>query len=106
MEMIYIVHSWDINMRNYKIKRGHNADINALILEYFNAEGDVEKGVNFNVDGIGKIDIKKERNILSVDIEPPKELSGDYSLIRKWNDFLFDATGKTTKERKKEFGKS
>ena len=24
---------------------------------------------------------------------------------KKWNDFLYDATGKTTKERKKDFGK-
>ena len=29
-------------MRHYKIKRGYNPDINALISTYFNAEGDVE----------------------------------------------------------------
>jgi len=39
------------------------------------------------------------------DIEPPKKVSGDYSVIKKWNEFLFEATGKTTKERKKDFGK-
>jgi len=92
-------------MRYYKIKRGYNPDINSLILDYFDAEGDVEKGIIFTVDGIGKIDMKREKNILSVDIKPPKEICGDYSIIKKWNEFLIDATGKTTKERKKEFGK-
>ena len=92
-------------MRLYKIKRGYNPDFNALISDYFDVEGDIEQGINFTVEGIGKIDIKKEKDILSIDIEPPKEIAGDYSIIKKWNDFLFEATGKTTKERKKEFGK-
>ncbi len=42
---------------------------------------------------------------LFIDIEPPKKISGDYNIIKKWNTFLFEATGKDTKERKKEFGK-
>ena len=94
-----------IKMRLYKIKRGYNPDINSLISDYFGAEGDVEKGILFTVEGIGKIDMKKEKNILSIDIEPPKKIAGDYSIIKKWNEFLFEATGKTTTERKKEFGK-
>jgi len=92
-------------MRLYKIKRGYNPDINALISDYYNADGDVEQGITFTVEGIGKIDMKKENKILSVDIEPPKKLTGDYSIIKKWNEFLYEATGKNTKERKKEFGK-
>lgn len=92
-------------MRIYKIKRGHNRDINLLISDYFGAEGDINQGIIFSVDGIGKIDMKKEKNLLSVNIQPPKEITGDYSIIKKWNEFLFEATGKTTKERKKEFGK-
>lgn len=92
-------------MRLYKIKRGYNPDINALISDYYNADGDVEQGITFTVEGIGKIDMKKEKKILSVDIEPPKKLTGDYSIIKKWNEFLYEATGKNTKERKKEFGK-
>jgi hypothetical protein len=92
-------------MRHYKIKRGYNPDINHLVMDYFGAKGDVEEGISFSVEGIGKIDIKQEKNILMIDIEPPKKVSGDYSIIKKWNEFLFDATGKTTKERKKEFGK-
>ena len=92
-------------MRQYKIKRGHNPDINKLISEYFNAKGDVYNGIKFEVEGIGKIDMKQEKNSLFVEIEPPKNVSGNYSIIKKWNQFLFDATGKTTKERKKEFGK-
>ena len=92
-------------MREYKIKRGHNPDIRGLISEYFGATGDVYKGMTFEVEGIGKIDIKKEKNSLFVDIEPPKKLCGDYSLIKKWNNFLFEATGKDSKERKKEFSK-
>ncbi len=92
-------------MRKYKIKRGHHPDIAALIKEYFGATGDIEKGMKFEVKGIGKIDMKKDNKILIVDIEPPKEVSGDYSIIKKWNKFLFEATGKNTKERKKDFGK-
>ena len=61
--------------------------------------------MKFEVEGIGKIDMKQEKNILSVDIEPPKKVCGDYSIIKKWNAFLFEATGKDTKERKKDFGK-
>jgi hypothetical protein len=92
-------------MREYKIKRGHTANVAALVNEYFGAEGDIYEGINFEVEGIGKIDMKLDKNSLFVEIEPPKTVSGDYSIIKKWNDFLYDATGKTTKERKKDFSK-
>jgi len=92
-------------MREYRIKRGHNPDINALLSDYFGVEGDVSKGVDFEVNPIGKISIRREKSSLFIDTVPPKKVSGDYNIIKKWNDFLFDATGKTTKERKKEFGK-
>jgi len=92
-------------MREYRIKRGHNPDVNKLISEYFGADGDIFQGIKFEVEGIGKIDMKQEKNYLIVDIEPPKTVSGDYSVIKKWNAFLLDATGMDTKERKKEFGK-
>jgi hypothetical protein len=92
-------------MREYKIKRGHNADIEELVSKHFGAEGDITKGMKFEVEGIGKIDMKQEKNSLIIDIVPPKKISGDYSVIKKWNTFLFEATGKNTKERKKEFGK-
>ena len=45
-------------MREYMIKRGHNADVGSLISKYFGAKGDVCKGMKFEVEGIGKIDIK------------------------------------------------
>ena len=92
-------------MREYKIKRGYNPDINGLISDFFGATGDVTKGMEFTVDGIGDISIKQEKTLLIIDIVPPKTICGDYSVIKKWNEFLFKATGKDTKERKKEFGK-
>jgi len=92
-------------MREYRIKRGHNPDVGALIDKFFGVKGDIYSGMKFEVDGIGKIDMKQEKNFLIVDIEPPKTVSGDYSIIKKWNEFLFEATGMNTKERKKEFGK-
>lgn len=92
-------------MREYKIKRGHNPDISSIINEFFGVKGDIYQGMKFEVDGIGKIDIKQEKSCLIVDIEPPKTVCGDYSIIKKWNDFLLEATGKNTKERKKDFGK-
>ena len=92
-------------MREYKIKRGYNPDINDLIDKHFGVKGDVFKGVEFEVEGIGKINMRQEKTSLYVDIEPPKNITGDYNIIKKWNTFLFEATGKTAKERKKEFSK-
>ncbi len=92
-------------MREYKIKRGHNPDLDALITQYFGATGNIGKGMQFSVEGIGAITIRQEKSSLFIDIIPPKTVCGDYSIIKKWNDFLLDATGKDAKERKKEFGK-
>jgi hypothetical protein len=92
-------------MREYKIKRGHNIDLNSLITQYYGAKGDVSQGMKFSVDGIGEVTIKQVKSSLFIDIVPPKTVSGDYNIIKKWNTFLFEATGKDTKERKKEFGK-
>jgi hypothetical protein len=61
--------------------------------------------VRFQADGIGDVTMRQEKNILFVDIVPPKKVSGDYSVIKKWNQFLFEATGKDAKERKKELTK-
>ena len=47
-------------MREYRIKRGHNADINALLTEYFGVKGDVLTGVEFEVPSIGKIMMRRE----------------------------------------------
>ena len=92
-------------MREYKIKRGYDADVGALVSKYFGAKGNITTGMKFEVEGVGKIDIRQEKSSLFVDIEPPKKVCGDYSVIKKWNTFLFEATGKNTKERKKDFGK-
>jgi len=92
-------------MREYRIKRGHDADVGMLVSEYFGATGDIYKGINFQVEGIGKIDMKCEKSSLFVNIKPQMKISSDYEIIKKWNKFLFEATGKTTKERKKDFAK-
>ncbi len=92
-------------MREYMIKRGHNADIGKLVSTYFGAKGDIYKGIEFEVYGIGRIDMRQEKNSLFIDIVPPNKVSGDYSIIKKWNTFLFEATGKDVKERKKDFSK-
>ena len=88
-------------MRRYSIKRGHKPDLNALIKKYFGVEGNVEEGVEFEAEGIGKVYMKKEGNAILVDIIPPEKVTGDYAVLKKWNDFLFEATGRTAKERKK-----
>ena len=92
-------------MREYKIKRGHNADIEKLVSSYFGATGDIHKGITFTTEGIGDVSMKVEKNSLFVDITPPKKVCNDYLIIKKWNQFLFEATGKDTKERKKEYSK-
>jgi hypothetical protein len=92
-------------MREYRIKRGHNPDLHALVSEYYGAKGDITQGMQFSVEGIGTITMRHEKNSLFIDIVPPKKVCSDYTIIKKWNDFLLMATGKDTKERKKEFGK-
>ena len=92
-------------MREYKIKRGHDTDVGKLVSTYFGAKGDIYKGIEFEVEGIGGISMKQERDSLFIDIVPPKTICSDYSVIKKWNAFLFEATGKDTKERKKDFSK-
>ena len=77
-------------MREYRIKRGHDADVGQLISSYFDAKGDIYKGIEFTVEGMGDITMRQEKNSLFIEI---------------WNTFLFEATGKDTKERKKDFGK-
>ncbi len=92
-------------MREYKIKKGHNPDLNALVSRYFGAKGDIVKGMQFSVEGIGDVTMKQVKSLLVIDIVPPKKVFNDYNIIKKWNEFLFEATGKDTKERKKDFGK-
>lgn len=92
-------------MREYKIKRGHNPDLNALVSRYFGTQGNITQGMQFSVNGIGDVTIKQEKSSLFIDIVPPKTICGDYNVIKRWNEFLFEATGKDTKDRKKEFGK-
>lgn len=92
-------------MREYIIKRGYNPDINSLIEKFFGIQGNISKGIHFTVNGIGEVDMRQEKSLLIVDIVPPKTICGDYDVIRKWNDFLYEATGKSAKERKKDFGK-
>ena len=92
-------------MREYRIKKGHNSDISLLIKNHFGTKGDISNGIKFEIQGIGKVDMKQDKNFLIVDIEPPKKVYSDPSIIKKWNEFLFQATGLTSKERKKEFGK-
>jgi len=88
-------------MRRYSIKRGHRADLNSLLKKYFQVEGDIYEGVEFQVEGIGRVYLKMEGKSILIDIVPPEEVTGDYSVLKKWNDFLFEATGRTAKERKK-----
>jgi hypothetical protein len=92
-------------MREYKIKRGHDADIQQLVTSFFGAKGDIFQGIDFSVEGIGDISMKQEKKSLFIEIVPPKKATGDYSIIKKWNNFLYEATGKDSKERKKDFSK-
>ena len=92
-------------MREYSIKRGHDVDLNSLVAKYFGADGDISEGITFTAEGMGEVNLKREKNRLLVDIVPPKKITGDGTIVKKWNDFLFEATGKDAKERKKEFGK-
>jgi hypothetical protein len=94
-----------IDIREYKIKRGHNPNLNRILKDYFDVTGDIVKGFNFKVDGLGDVFIQKKGDSLLVETKPLSSIKGDYSVIKKWNSFLYEATGKTAKERKKEFSK-
>ena len=88
-------------MRTYSIKRGHTPDMTKLLKKYFDTEGDVDKGFEFVAKGIGSVNIKKERNVLFIETRALPGTKAEYAIIKKWNDFLFEVTGRTAKERKK-----
>ncbi|MBC7081148.1 MAG: DUF5611 family protein [Thermoplasmatales archaeon] len=88
-------------MREYSIKKGHKADLNELLKKYFNVEGNLSEGFEFEEEGIGKIFIKKEKNEILIDIKPPEKIEPNPEILKKWNSFLFEATGRSAKERKK-----
>jgi hypothetical protein len=92
-------------MREYSIKRGYHPDIEKLLDEYFGASGDVENGVEFTADGIGTITLRRDGKSLYIETTPQPDMDGGIDVIRKWNDFLEDATGRTAKERKKRMTK-
>lgn len=89
------------DMREYSIKRGHHPDFEALLEEYFEASGDVEEGIEFTADGIGVISIRRDGKSLFIGTKPQPDMQGGVDVIRRWNDFLEEATGRTAKERKK-----
>ena len=88
-------------MRSYSIKRGHNPDISSLLKQYFSAEGDINDGFEFEVDGIGTVFIKLEGKNVMIETTPSTKTEATYDLLKHWNTFLFDITGRTAKERKK-----
>lgn len=90
-------------MRTYTIKRGHAVNVPQLLKKYFEidaANSDIGKGHEFTAQGIGTIFIQKKGQKISVET---RESSSDASIdiIKKWNNFLYDLTGRTAKERKK-----
>ena len=90
-------------MRTYSIKRGHTVNVPQLLKKYFQIESaysDIEKGCEFFVQGIGTIFIQKMGQKIFIET---RESSPDTSIdiIKKWNNFLYDLTGRNAKERKK-----
>ncbi len=92
-------------MREYSIKRGHHPDVEQLLDDYFGVSGDVEEGVEFTADGIGVVSLKRDGKSLYIETTPQPGMEGGIDVIRKWNDFLEAATGRTAKERKKRLTK-
>ncbi len=88
-------------MRGYSIKKGHKPDLHAILKNHFGVDGDVEQGMDFVANGIGKVHIKRDKSVLIIDTEPVAGVSGSVDIIKNWNDFLFEVTGRTSKERKK-----
>lgn len=92
-------------MREYRIKRGYNPDLDSLITKYFGANGDIRNGINFEVEGIGKIEMKCTKNSLFIDIEPPKKVLGDYNIIKNGIVFYLKQQVKIQKKERKNSGK-
>ena len=88
-------------MREYSIKRGYHPDIVGIIEKYFGATGQPEEGISFEAEGIGKIYLRRNKSSLFIETEPQPNAAGGAEAIKKWNNFLFDLTGRTSKERKK-----
>ena len=88
-------------MREYSIKRSHHPDIAGIIEKYFGVTSQPDDGISFEAEGIGKIHLRRQGSSLFIETEPRPDATGGAEAIKKWNDFLFDLTGRTSKERKK-----
>ena len=100
-------------MREYPIKRGHYANIegeklNKLMKDTFgNVKVDNEKLVS-SYGAIDKIELwldGKKKMCIETTMNPDVDNETAAQTIKVYNNFLFEATGFTTKERKKRFGK-
>jgi hypothetical protein len=91
-------------LRTYSIKRGHKPNISLLLQKYFTvdvSETDIEKGCEFTVGGIGTIFMQKSGHNVSIETLESSPIAS-IDVISRWNAFLYDLTGRTTKERKKQ----
>ena len=88
-------------MREYSIKRGHHPDVAGIIEKYFGITGEGEEESSFDAEGIGKIHLSYDKKSVYIETEPQPHATGGAEAIKKWNNFLFDITGYTSKERKK-----
>jgi hypothetical protein len=92
-------------MREYSIKRGHNPNIADIIEKYFGVTGRPEQGICFEAEGIGTIHLRRAKGSIFIETEPQPDAAGGTETIKKWNDFLLELTGRTSKERKKRMEK-
>ena len=88
-------------MREYSIKRGHHPDMASIIEKYFGIADHGEGKLSFEAEGIGKIHLSYDKKSVYIETEPQSNATGGADAIKKWNNFLVDATGCTSKERKK-----
>lgn len=88
-------------MREYSIKRGHHPDVAGIIETYFGITDQGDEELSFETEGIGKIHLRYDKKSVFIETEPQPNATGGEGAIKKWNNFLFDLTGCTSKERKK-----
>ena len=90
-------------MRTYTIKRGHTSNVPQLLKKYFDIDAtvsDIDKGCEFTTPEIGTIFIQKKGQKVSIETRKSSP-NTSIDVIKKWNNFLYNLTGRTAKERKK-----
>ena len=95
-------------MREYPVKKGNKTDVGAILekANKFSKDGKVEGDmVTFTLPGLKKVEVQCGKKNLFIGTETDESYGEPMNAIKIFNNFLIEATGFNSKERKKRFSK-